>query len=319
MSTKTSIPLQMFLLLLALAAMWGGAFTLIKVLIDTLTAVEMAAGRLALGASAVAIFLVARRELGIPRASMIGPIGVVALFDTLIPYTLVGWAQTRIDSGTAAVLIAAMPLFTVMLAAGILRQERITPARLLGLAIGFAGVMVMMGDPAAFGESDSLAQVAVLGAAASYAVGALYARTLLGRVDPANFTFVKLGIGALLAAAATFAIGDGAGFTEMNGGDIAALLILGIVCTGATFVLYFRVVAGIGSIGASTVTYMIPAFALVFGAAFLDEQVKPATIAGMALIIAGVAAVMFGPAVEAAARRLRRRGAPASTAVPLAP
>ena len=126
----------------------------------------------------------------------------MALLDTLIPYMLVGWAETRIDSGAAAVLISAMPLFTVILAAGVLRQETVGPARLAGLAIGFAGVMVMFGDPTAFPESDTVAQFAVLCAALSYAVGALYARTLLGRVDAANFTATKLGIGAVLAAGA---------------------------------------------------------------------------------------------------------------------
>lgn len=309
MANRTSIPMQMLVLLVALAVMWGGAFTLIKVLIDTLSAVEMAAGRLALGALAVAAFLAVRGQLKSPGRGMLAPIGVVAMLDTLIPYTLVGWAQTRIDSGASAVLISAMPLFTVILAAGVLRQESVGPARLAGLAVGFAGVMVMIGDPTSFAESDTVAQIAVLCAAMSYAVGALYARTLLGRVDAANFTVTKLGIGAVLASGAVLLTGGGSGFFDMNGGDVVALLVLGVVCTGVTFVIYFRVVAGIGSVGASTVTYMIPFFALMFGAVFLDESITREVVGGMALIISGVAAVMFGPAIDGALRRALHRHA----------
>jgi drug/metabolite transporter (DMT)-like permease len=309
MATRTSIPLHMVLLLVLLAAMWGGAFTLIHVLIDTLSAVELAAGRLTLGAFAVAAFVVVRGQLKRPAKKMLVPIGVVAMLDTLVPYMLVGWSQTRIESGASAVLISAMPLFTVVLAAGVLRQECVSPARLTGLAVGFGGVLVMIGDPTAFRESDTVAQLAVLSAAASYAVGALYARTLLGRLDAANFTVTKLTIGAVLAAGVTIATGGGGGFMDMNGGDLVALSVLGVVCTGVTFVLYFRVVAGIGSVGASTVTYMIPLFAMISGAVFLDEQVARETVAGMALIISGVAAVMVGPALEARVRRTLRRHA----------
>ncbi len=309
MTNRTSISMHMLAMLVALAVMWGGAFTLIKVLIDTLSAVEMAAGRLALGALAVAAFLAVRGELKSPGRAMLAPIAVVALLDTLIPYMLVGWAETRIDSGAAAVLISAMPLFTVILAAGVLRSETVGPARVAGLAVGFAGVMVMFGDPTAFRESDGVAQLAVLCAALSYAVGALYARRLLGRVDAANFTASKLGIGAVLAAGAMLATGGGRGFFDLNGGDTVALLTLGVVCTGVTFFLYFRVVAGIGSVGASTVTYMIPFFALVSGAVFLDESITREVVGGMALIISGVAAVMFGPVIEAAVRRMVRRHA----------
>jgi drug/metabolite transporter (DMT)-like permease len=170
----------------------------------------------------------------------------------------------------------------------------------------------MMGDPTALGEFDTVAQFAVIAAAASYAVGALYARSLLGRMDAANFTVTKLGIGAVLAAAATLATGGGSGFFALSGSDALALGVLGVVCTGVTFVLYFRVVAGIGSVGASTVTYLIPLFALVFGATFLDEAITRETVAGMALIISGVAAVMFGPALEGTAQNaFRRQLAPA--------
>jgi drug/metabolite transporter (DMT)-like permease len=295
--------------LVVLGAIWGGAFTLIKVLVDELTAVEMAAGRLALGAAAVAVVMAALGQLRLPARSLIVPIGVVAVLDTLLPYTLVGWAQTRIDSGAAAVLISAMPLFTVIFAAGVLRTESVGPARLAGIALGFAGVMTMIGGPSAFSESGALGQLAVLGAAASYAVGALYARTLLSRVEAAPFTVTKLAIGAVLAAGATLATGGGGALFTLGASDAMALVTLGVVSTGLSFVIYFRIVQGIGSIGASTVTYVIPVFGLIFGAIFLDESLGANKVGGMALIAGGVAGVMYGPMLEAAVRRMWRRPA----------
>ena len=269
----------------------------------------MAAGRLALGALAVAAVLVVRRQFCWPGRDLLIPIGIVATLDTLIPYTLVGWAESRIESGTAAVLISAMPLFTVIIAAGVLRQEKVGPARLAGIAIGFVGVLTMIGGPSALVESGAAGQLAVICAAASYAVGALYARTLLSRVDAANFTVTKLMIGAGLAWIAMLAMGEGGGFPAMEPSDVAALATLGMVCTGIAFVLYFRIVQGIGTVGASTVTYIIPMFALLFGAVFLDETIETGTVAGMALIVSGVAAVMYAPWLEGVVRRaLRRRG-----------
>lgn len=297
--------------LVALGAIWGGAFTLIKVLTDEMSPLEIAAGRLALGALAVAAVLRVRRELQWAPRALLLPVAGVAVLDTLVPYTLVGWAGSRIDSGTAAVLISAMPLFTVMFAAAVFPGENVGPARLMGIAVGFAGVLTLVGHPAAFSESEALGQLAVVGAAASYAAGALYARTLLKRVDAANFTATKLAIGAALASIAMVAVGDGGGLGSLGARDAAAIATLGVLCTGVSFVMYFRVVAAVGSVAASTVTYIIPVFGLLFGVVLLGESIEGRTLAGMALIILGVAGVMYAPWFESL-RTLRRAPAASS-------
>jgi drug/metabolite transporter (DMT)-like permease len=94
------------------------------------------------------------------------------------------------------------------------------------------------------------------------------------------------------------ATGDGPGLVQLDVHGAATLVTLGIVCTGVSFVLYFRIVQVIGSVGASTVTYIIRAFALLFGVVFLDEEIEPRTVAGMAMIALGVAGVMSGPRLE---------------------
>lgn len=306
MTQNTNITPGTILLIVVLGAIFGSAFTLIKVLIDDLTPLEMAAGRLALGALAIIAVLAARGALAMPSRALLVPIAVLAALDTLIPYALVGWAESHIDSGAAAVLISAMPLFTVAFAAG-LGDERISGGRLVGVGIGFAGVMVLVGSPAAFRESDALGQLAVIGAAASYAAGALYARRLLTRINGANLVASKLVVGAGLAAVATAAAGQGGGLTQLSASHAAALVALGVVCTGLSFVLYFRLVAQAGSVAGSTVTYVIPAFGLLFGGLFLDEAIQARTIGGLALIGVGVATVMYGPSLACAASRLTTR------------
>ncbi len=300
--------------IIVLGAIWGGAFTLIKVLVDDLSPVEIAAGRLALGAVAVFVFLLLRGAVRWPGLALLLPIGAVAVLDTLVPYTLVGWAESRIDSGSAAVLISAMPLFTVMFASATKRDETIGPLRLAGVAVGFAGVLLFVGSPATILNSGAAGQLAVVGAAASYAAGALYARTLLRRVDAPNFTAVKLALGAILASVAVAITGGGGEFIGLGGADAAALVALGVVCTGLAFVLYFRIVNDVGSVGASTVTYVIPVFGLLFGVVLLDESIGGLAVAGMALIGVGVATVMYGPLLESLAERIRHHGSALSPA-----
>ena len=291
---------------IALGAMWGGAFSLIKVLVGDLTPLEIAAGRLALGAAAVVAFQFARGSLRAPALGLIVPIALVGMLDTVGPYLLVGWAEGRIDSSAASVLISAMPLFTVVFAAAA-REEAVSPGHVAGVAIGFTGVITLFGSPAALGHAGASGELAVICAAASYAAGGLYARRLLRRIDPANFTAAKLALGAVLATLVTLGAGEGGGLPALGPSHLAALAALGVVCTGLSFVLYFRIVAAAGSIAGSTVTYVIPAFGLLFGALLLGESIAPRTIAGMLLIAAGVAAVMYAPALETRIRSIRLR------------
>jgi drug/metabolite transporter (DMT)-like permease len=293
---------------IVLGAIWGGAFTLIKVLVDDgLSPAEIAVARLALGAAAVIAFQLARGAFRWPARGLLLPIAIVAAGDTVAPYLLVGWAEGRIASGAAAVLISAMPLFTALFAAGFVREEAVRPSGLVGIGVGFLGVMTLVGPPAPLVHSGGSGELAVVGAAASYGAASLYARRLLRHIDAANFTAIKLATGALLAAVATLIARDGAGFAAIGGDSIAALVTLGALCTGVSFVLYFRTVASAGSVAGSTVTYVIPAFGLLFGALFLDESIAPRTFAGMALIARGVAAVTYAWALEALLARLRAR------------
>jgi drug/metabolite transporter (DMT)-like permease len=305
MTTPTQARTSDILLLVALAGVWGSAFTIIKVLLDDLSPAEIAAGRLALGAIAMIALLRLSGPLRLPAASLIAPITLLSLLDTVIPYLLVGYAEGRIHSGTASVLISAMPLFTVLVAAGVLPDERLSASRIAGIAVGFGGVVLLAGSPS-IGEGGRLGALAMVGAAASYGAGVVLARVLLRRIDAMALTAYKLLAGAGVAWSITAAAGDGGGFAALDARGIALLAVLGVVSTGISFAAYFRIVQRIGSVRASTVTYVIPVFGLLFGALTLGESIHATTLAGMTLIIGGVATVMYAPPFDVMVQRLRR-------------
>lgn len=294
------------ILLIVLAGVWGSAFTMIKVLLDDLSPAEIAAGRLALGAIAMVAVLRMGGAFCLPAARLIAPIALLASLDTVVPYLLVGYAENRIDSGTASVLISAMPLFTVLVAAAALPDERLGASRVLGIAVGFGGVLLLAGSPSLGGDGGRLGALAMVGAAASYGTGVVLARVLLRRIDAMALTAYKLLAGAAVAWSITAAAGDGGGFSSLDGRGIALLAVLGVVSTGISFAAYFRIVQRIGSVRASTVTYIIPVFGLLMGAITLGEPIHATTLAGMVLIIGGVATVMYAPPFDAVMRRLRR-------------
>jgi drug/metabolite transporter (DMT)-like permease len=305
--------------LLLLAGFFGPAFLLMKVLNDEISPLEIVAGRLTIAAVAVlAITLAAGKRLrfDVPTLARVTPL---ALMDSVLPFTLVAWAETRIDSGVAGVLISTMPIFTVMFAAAALPEERRAPARFLGIPLGFLGVVALSGgDVLDVTSGNAVGQLAVVGAGASYGVSAVYARFLLRKDDALTLTGPKLVSGAVMAAAAAVAVGGAPGYGALSGQGWLALATLGVVCTALAFITYLWLVGATGSVFASLVTYVIPIIALVLGWAVLGEGIGANTAAGAALIAAGVAGVMYGPALSGRVRAALARPAAPITARPLA-
>jgi drug/metabolite transporter (DMT)-like permease len=305
-------------ILLLMGALFGAAFLFMKVLVDEISPLEIVAGRLALGAAAVlAIIAVrgARFRFG-PRA--VGKAGALAVLDSIIPFTLVAWAETRIDSGTASVLISTMPAFTVLVASMALPDERLAPVRLLGIPLGFLGVITLSGgDVLDVTSGSAIGQLAVVGAAASYGVSAVYAKVLLKTEDALSLTGTKLACGAALAGLLVFATEGAPGYESLSGQGVAALLALGILSTAVGFTLFIWYVGAAGSVYASLVTYVVPVFGLLLGWAVLGESIGAETALGAGLITLGVATAMYGPKLLPQSRtneRPSREPAPALVA-----
>jgi drug/metabolite transporter (DMT)-like permease len=288
------------LVLVILAGLFGSAFLYMKVLVDEIAPIEIVAGRLTLGALVVFVIIAARGKSLSFDPLMVGKISLLALLDSVIPFTLIAWSETKIDSGVASVLVSTMPVFTIVIATMALPDERLAPVRLVGIPLGFLGVVTLTGGDVLDATSENAAgQLAVIAAAACYGVASVYAKTLLRTQDALNLTGTKLAAGAVMAAVATGITQGVPAYGALSAEGVLALLALGILSSALAFTLYFWLVRTAGSVYASLVTYVVPVFGLLLGWGVLGEEIGTSTAFGAVLITAGVGAVMYGSAVQA--------------------
>jgi drug/metabolite transporter (DMT)-like permease len=206
----------------------------------------------------------------------------VGALNSAVPFWLLSWAETELDSGLAAVIQAAAPLLTALLALGIDRSQRVTGLRLAGLVIGLAGVAILVG---AQPSGEVIHALAVVLTSLCYAAAALY----IGRAL-AGVPFAAVVFGNMLAATLLMLPFGLASFPEEAPGWDAFLsvLALGTLGTGLAYIIYTKLIQEAGASRAILVTYLVPALALLYGAAFLDEAVTATAIVGLALILGGV-------------------------------
>jgi drug/metabolite transporter (DMT)-like permease len=299
--------------IVAAGAIFGSAFLCTKILVEELTVLQIVTARMFLGAAAVTGFMLVTGRLPKLTRAMLAGAAVLALADALIPYVLISWGETRINSGEAAVLVSTTPLFTALFAQALARDERVSPAKLGGLAIGFAGVVVIAsGSGGALVAAPSAGAAAVVSAAILYAGAAVYARRLLRKTDASTLNVAKLAIGVLFVLPFAFALDGAPAANAIDARGIMAMLWLGMVSTGLARVAYFRAVAVAGSVRASLVTYIVPVSGVTLGVIVLGEPLQARSVAGFALVILGIALVMYGSTLRGGLVRLalRARHAP---------
>ena len=289
-------------MLLGLAALWGASFMFIKVGDRQLHPVTLVGFRMALGALTLVPIVAAK--IGFRRAvrelrAAAGPLIVTGLINSAIPIFAISWAETRIDSGLTAIIQASAPLFAALLAIRFSREERVRGSRLGGLVVGLAGVALLVG---AQPRGQILAGLAVVFAAVCYAAAALYTGRRLRNTSP-----LVTSVGALAAASlATLPIGLFELPSRLPGWKVTgSVLALGIAGTGLAYILYYGLIAGAGASRAILITYLVPVFALFYGAVLLGEPVTGPGVGGLALVLTGVAlgsgAVRLGRARRATA------------------
>ncbi len=288
--------------LLALTILWGTAFAINEVALASFPPALIVAGRVTVAAAVLYVFMRAN-GVALPRTPRAWrPMLVLAVFGNLLPFQLVASAQQHIQSSMAGVLMAIMPLFVLTLAHFFVPGARLTPSRVAGFVIGFAGVVFVIGPDALSGVADNAAlwgALAVLGAALSYAINSIYARRL-GAANP-----IQLSADMMLAASVLMipASAHDVPWTMVpSSTSIAALLVLGLFSTGFATVLYFRVIQGPGPTFLSLVNYLVPAWAVLAGAWFLDETLALPAYLGLALILCGIAVSELGPRTVRAIR-----------------
>lgn len=282
-----------WVLLIALSILWGGSFFFVGVAVAELPPFTIVLLRVALAAIALHLAL---RALGVAmpwnRDAWLAFFGM-GLLNNAIPFSLIVWGQTQIASGLASILNATTPLFTVLVAHVLTADERLTRARLAGVLLGIAGVVLMIG-PAAMGElgRDVLAQLAVLAAALSYACAGVFGRrfkrmavaplaTAAGQVSASSLLILPLAL--MVDRPWTMPV---PGVTAL-----AAILGLALLSTALAYYLFFRILAAAGAVNLLLVTFLIPVSAILLGCLVLGEVLTLAQLAGMALIGAGLAAI----------------------------
>jgi len=273
-------------MLLALSAIWGASFMFIKVAVREIDPVTTVFGRVALGALVLAAVVPLRMPVREAEAALRADavsLLIVGVLNSALPFWLLFWAQTHIDSGLAAIIQASAPLFTALLALAFVRSERVSGLRLAGFVLGFAGVALLVG---AAPRGSVVAGFAVVGTALCYAASGLYAARRL-----AHAPSLVTALGSLVAATlVTLPPGLALLPDEMPGWKaIGSVVALGVAGSALAYLLYYAIIAGAGASYAILVTYLVPPMALLWGALLLDEGVGAADLGGLALVLAGVA------------------------------
>ncbi len=270
--------------LLVLAAVWGASFLFMRIAAPELGPVALIWLRVSIAAACL-VPLAALRRRGALRGRAL-PVAVVGAINSAIPFCLLAYATLSLTAGLASILNATSPLWGALVAHYWL-ADRLDRSRALGLAVGFAGVVLLVWGRASFrAGGGGLAVVAALGATLSYGVAASYTKRKLTGADP-----LALAAGSQLAAAVLLAPGAAllwpAHAIPLRAW--AAVLGLGVVCTAFAYVLYFRLIAHVGPARAIAVTFLIPPFALAWGGLFLGEPLTARTVASACVILAGTA------------------------------
>jgi drug/metabolite transporter (DMT)-like permease len=282
-----------WLILLVLAVIWGGAFFFIGVAVRHVQPLTYVWLRLTIGSAALWSYMVLRREpVALPR-QVWGSILLLAILNNALPFALFGWGQTHIASGLASILNATTPIWGVVVAHFLTRDERMTPRKIAGVLLGFAGVAAMIG-PSLLSSmgSSGLAELACVAASLSYALAAVWARRFkrLG-ISPFSVTTGQLTAGALVMLPVSMIVDRPWTHALPPASAWAAIAALAIFCTAFGYVLYFRLIEHAGATNALLVTLLVPPVAIVLGALFLGETLAPQDFAGLGLIALGLAAI----------------------------
>ncbi|MFJ4101125.1 DMT family transporter [Amycolatopsis japonica] len=274
-----------------LALFWGSGFLWIKLALTGLPPVQVTVIRCALGA---AVLLVLSRWAGqrLPCGRRIwGRLLVAAFFCNALPFALFSIGELTVDSGVAGVMNATTPLWSLLIGIGIGTERRLTVVRVGGLILGFAGILLIF---APWQKSGLLGwgTLALLGAGLSYAVAFAYmGRKLVGEGGP-----IAISAAQLLTATGLSALAlpfDAAPAGPLNVTAVLAVVVLGIFGTGVTFYLNYRLIADEGATSAATVGYLLPVVSVALGAIVLGEDLGPRVLAGMAVVLLGVALTRY--------------------------
>jgi drug/metabolite transporter (DMT)-like permease len=298
----------------AVSVLWGIPYLFIKLAVEDISPLWVAFARLVVAFAVLLPYALHKGALrGLGRHWK--PLLVYSVVEICLPWPLIGFGEQRISSGLAAILIAAVPLIVALIALRIDHEERAEGSRLVGLVVGFTGVVVLLGLDVAGRPGELLGGFAVLLAAVGYAIGPMMIKHRFRAIDPVGPVTASMGISALvLLPVAALSVPD----SVPSGQTVMSVIVLGLACSAAGFLLFFALIHEVGPGRATVITFVNPVVAVALGIALLDEGLGPSAIAGLLLILAGSwlstgGRLPPGLMTPVTARRRRSRAAPQQT------
>ena len=278
-----------WILFLLLGVVWGSTYAFVGIAVRTLGPFTLVAARLAIGAAVLAVVFVAARA-PLPRGLRTwADLAILAALNLVIPFSLASWGQETVDSGLASVLNSTIPFFALLLAAGLLADERITWRAVTGLVLGFGGVVVLVAPSLQAGTRGTLpGEITLLASSVSYGAATVFVRRRLGGVHPITLAFVQAVFGSVATAALALAF-ERPSATAIQADTIVAVAWLGVAGSGLAYVAFFRMIEQWGATRSSTIAYALPVVGVFLGWAMLGETIDARVLAGTGLVIVGIA------------------------------
>ena len=315
---ETAMSSRTWAMLFALSLLWGCSFPFVKVAVAGVPPMTLVLVRVAIAAAMLLPVIGLAREKFPRGRALWGGFFAMALLNNLIPWTLSVWAQQFVPSALAAIMNAATPLLSVVVGHFLLVDEPLRANRFAGVLVGFIGVAILIGPGALLDRSRLLAELALLGAAVSYAFSGVVGRRFatLG-ASALQSAFGQMTAGALMMAPLALAIEQPWNVAMPTSTQLEAVAGLAIMSTAVAYLLFFRILARAGATNVMLVTLLVPPTAILIGWLFLGERLDPQAFAGLGFIAAGLALidgravtlarsafVARGPARDAAAEKL---------------
>jgi drug/metabolite transporter (DMT)-like permease len=285
----TSIAAELALLV-ALATLWGGSYTFIKLGVATIPPVTLIAARTTV-AGLLLLLVMWVRGIKMPTdATTWQRFAFQAVLNSVIPWTLIAWGERYVDAALATILNSAGPIFTFLLTALVTRHEATSPRKLFGVVAGMAGILLIVGVDAFHDFGRGLvAEAAIVAATICYACAAIFGRSFRG-LDPMAPAAGSLLAGAAVLIPVALAL-EQPWMLSPSLNSVLALLALAVFSTAAAFAIYFRLIQTLGSVGTTAQAYLRVPIGVAISVAFLGETLSRTAWIGLACVVLGVAAM----------------------------
>ena len=288
-SATVSRPRELLLLLL-LATLWGGSYTLIRIGVETIPPITFIAARTAI-AGAVLGLVLAHRGIRLPRDRVLWRrFAVQAGLNSVVPFTLIAWAERTIEAGPAVILNATTPIFAFLITATITRHERVDRWSAVGVATGLAGIVLIVGGDAVAGIGrEVVADLAIVAASVCYAGAAIWGKRFHG-LDPMVPATGSLIVGTMALVPLAVVV-DRPWTIAPSSASLMALVVLAVASTALAFTLYFRLIQTLGTVGTTAQAYLRVPIGVAIGAVFLGERLPPTAWIGLVAVVGSVVAM----------------------------